>query len=94
MSERLVPLEIPDNLQPLFEAKSAHEAISATTSLLRISLIDDQVKLLRDPIFRNIVESALMGLDECRRDHAIEIIASFAKQHQALAHKFFISELN
>lgn len=94
MSERVNQQGIPDNLRPLFEAKTAHRAVGATLDLLNSSSPDDQARLLHDPTFRSIVASALTGLDECRRDHALEIVGTFAKRNQNKALRIFFGEAN
>ena len=85
---------MPENLRPIFEARTAHDAVRATTALLNSSSPEDQSRLLHGPIFINIVNSVLMGLDECRRDHALEIVGTFDKDIRAEAHALLINELN
>ncbi len=85
MTERIDLQGVPDNLRPIFEARTAHEAVRATLNLLDSTSPDDQAKLLHDPTFGSIVASTLAGLDECRRDHGLEIVGGFAKRNQAEA---------
>ena len=74
--------QIPQELIPLFEAKTAHESLSAAISLIKGSSQDKQVTLLRNTIFQKAVLNALQGLDECNKDHSQTIIDSFATKNR------------
>jgi len=94
MAERIDQQRIPDNLRPIFEARTAHEAVRATLDLLGSTSPDDQTRLLHDPTFGSIVANTLAGLDECRRDHGLEIVGGFAKINRAEALRIIFGGVN
>jgi hypothetical protein len=86
--------QIPENLRPMFEAVTAHQGVRAALKVVASTPAKDQSRLLTDPIFRTGIFSILDGLDECRRDHALEIVGAFAPEVRPEAHSLIINESN
>lgn len=86
--------KVPENLRPIFEARTAHSALRAALEVIEGTPESKQAQLLKDPIFQKVVFSALGGLDECRRGHALEIVGAFSPELTPEAHRIIIDESN
>lgn len=82
-----VPQSIPDTLLPLYEATTAHTAVSLAMKMLQLASAEEQANLLNNHMFIRLVESALDGLDSCRKEHLDTLIDSIFPQNQVLAHQ-------
>ena len=76
--EILESQEVPENLKPLFDAPSEPEVISEARKLIKSADRQGQESLLANPWFLSIVNQAMLGMDEARRDSLLDIVNSFA----------------
>jgi len=87
-------VEIPSELQPLFECPSARDVLTMAEKLIRDKSKEEQRNLLSQTSFCNIVNSALFNLDQRRDPAAIKIVGAFDKEFQPSADKIFIGRSN
>lgn len=80
---------IPKEFVPLFEARTAHEALAGGIAMLQGLSEDQQKELLTDPIFVKGVQSALGGLDDCRNEHFIRLRNSVAPKNANIVLEVF-----
>jgi hypothetical protein len=89
---------IPDNLRPIYEARTAHESFRAALKLVSSSPPKEQARLIRDSLFQRGVLSALQGIDQGenldRRIHASQLIEAFAPELSAEARAVILEESN
>lgn len=62
-------LEIPEELIPLYTAKTAHESFEVGLRMIQQADAATQLALLKDPAFVRIMQSAIDGLDQCQKIH-------------------------
>lgn len=92
--ESIEKTRIPKHLIPLFEASNETGVIQEARELLRFSLPEEQINLLKDVSFLSIVNQALLGMDEQRRESLLDLLNEFAVPIRADAFRIFSRLLN
>ena len=92
------PGQIPENMRPIYEARTAHASFRAALTLVTESSPKEQAKLIKDSLFQRGVLSALQGIDQGenldRRIHASQLIEAFAPELSAEARAVILEEYN
>ena len=83
-----------ERFKAMFEAETAHKGIKLALEVVSSSTPEEQKELLENSEFMNIVKNSLQGVDECRRDHIIELLSKFDKSNQAQAFESFSDDIN
>ncbi|EKD53504.1 MAG: hypothetical protein ACD_61C00026G0001 [uncultured bacterium] len=65
---------IPEEILPLYNAKTAHESFDMGLAMLRQADSEAQLKLLTNPSFVRIMQSAINGLDQCQKTHMESLV--------------------
>ena len=65
---------IPEEILPLYTAKTAHESFDMGLAMLRQADSEAQLKLLTNPSFVRIMQSAINGLDQCQKTHMESLV--------------------
>ncbi len=76
--------DIPERFQPLFLG-SAREALFAAGRIITESSLEEQVKLLYNNVFHQVVKSALINLDEKKGKATTALVSSFHPDVQSEA---------
>ena len=79
---------IPEEFQPLYIC-TARESLSKALNIIQNSNLDKQKELLSTPEFYNIVNSALIDLDEHRPVFEDKIVNAFEQNLQPIATVIF-----
>lgn len=83
-----------ERFKPLFEAGTAHDGLRFALDMISSSTPEEQKELLDNSEFMLVVKSSLQGLDECRRDHVIDLLSKFDKSNQVQAFESFSDDIN
>ncbi|MEJ2441377.1 MAG: hypothetical protein P8Y06_00420 [Patescibacteria group bacterium] len=87
-------IEISSELQPLLEDPSARSVLASIEKIVRSKNKKEQEDLLNQTIFCEIVNSALLNLDQRRDVEARNVMAAFHKENQPIADEMFIGRSN
>jgi len=83
-----------ERFRAMYEAETAHKGIRLALDIVSASTPKEQKELLENSEFMTIVKSSLQGVDECRRDHIVELLSIFDKSNQAQAFESFSDDIN
>lgn len=80
---------ISDYLIPLYAAKTAHESFHLGLEMLMEAGPEQQLELLRNPVYVSAVQSAINGLDEGQKAHLEELVDALDNNNQREFYKVF-----
>lgn len=74
MVENVYDKGIPEDILPLYNAKTAHESFDMGLAMLKQANSESQLKLLTNPSFVRIMQNAINGLDQCQKTHLESLV--------------------
>jgi len=86
-------VNVPENLISLYEAPDEAVVIQRAQELIQTCIPLEQEGLLNDPFFLGIVNQALLGMDEHRKDALLDLLKKFSVPLRAEAFSRFSSLL-